>query len=146
MELVGISDSASDLIDGITGPAKQFRGFDHTIADQEFLGRFSHGFLEYFAKITPVETGTLRDALDGDAGSRRNTQRKVTVHVGGSSDAGVADHRDSSADDRLSGRVDDLAANVAILGIGTQAHEQSAEHQDGAFCSLQRFFQHFSEF
>ena len=66
MELVGISDSASDLIDGITGPAKQFRGFDHTIADQEFLGRFSHGFLEYFAKITPVETGTLRDALDGD--------------------------------------------------------------------------------
>ena len=66
MQLIGIADSASDLVYCIMRHSQQFGGFDHAVADQELLRRLSDRVLEYFAEVAAVEAGTLRNVFYGD--------------------------------------------------------------------------------
>ena len=54
MQLVGIPDSASDLVYCIMRHPQQFGSFDHSVADQELLWRLSDRVLEYFVKVAAV--------------------------------------------------------------------------------------------
>ena len=49
MELIGISDSVSNLVYGITCQFQEFRRLDHAVTDEKFLRGFSDGFLEDLA-------------------------------------------------------------------------------------------------
>ncbi len=65
MELIGISAAGRDIPDGIIGNLHHFGSLGQTEANQEFLRRAPHAFLEELAEITPVELADIGDFLNG---------------------------------------------------------------------------------
>ena len=55
MELIGISDSVSNLVYGIMCQLQEFRRLDHAVTDEKFLRGLSDGFLKDLAEVTAVE-------------------------------------------------------------------------------------------
>ena len=55
MQLVGISDGVSDLVDGIVRKTKKLRGCDHPVVDPELLRSLAYRFPEDLAEIAPVQ-------------------------------------------------------------------------------------------
>ena len=89
------------------------------------------GFLEHFvvlleddvedALIADLEgLALVADALDGDRGSCRNTERECAVQIGCGADACVTDHGYSRADDRLLVGINDCTTDRAVLGRGLE--------------------------
>ena len=55
MELVGITNLKADLSDGQIGELEKLRSLGHSIADEKFLRRLSHGFPENLSKVAAVQ-------------------------------------------------------------------------------------------
>ena len=66
MELIRISYSIADLIDGQTGGDQKLGSFGHTVFDQILLGSLSDLIFEKFEKAVAVDIASCCDRFHGD--------------------------------------------------------------------------------